>query len=165
MGKGKRNVEAQIRGLDVDKFWSRVNKTSNCWLWTGARQSKKGVPVYGNVAINKQWLGAHRISWMLAFGAIPEGAWVLHKCDNPVCVNPKHLFLGTVIDNNRDMWAKRRGISNLPEHGNAKVSIEDVKKIRRLYAGGMIQAEIAKKFGTCQANISRIVLKKSWPNV
>jgi len=97
----------------TDRFWAKVNKNGPtpehalgpCWVWTGAR-SQFG---YGNLTTNGKQENAHRVSWEIHFGPIPDGIRVLHACDNPPCVRPFHLFLGTQKDNNRDREAKGRG--------------------------------------------------------
>jgi hypothetical protein len=88
-------------------FWQRVKKTETCWIWTGSIEKPFG---YGTIHshITGKRLGAHRASWMIHKGPIPENLFVCHKCDNPPCCNPNHLFLGTCADNNRDAWAKGR---------------------------------------------------------
>lgn len=89
-------------------FWRRVKKTRGCWLWTGAKTRGN----YGELVhvVNRKQTGwrAHRLSWVLNKGEIPDGLQVLHRCDNPPCVNPEHLFLGTQHDNITDMWLKGR---------------------------------------------------------
>jgi len=89
-----------------DRFWSKVQKTENCWLWMGAR-TKLGYGQRGGRKTGRRY--THRLSWEMRFGPIPEGLCVLHHCDNPPCVNPDHLFLGTKKDNTQDMIAKGRG--------------------------------------------------------
>lgn len=93
------------------RFWAKVKKgkVNECWNWTGA---KKGAG-YGHLSLNKAayksiFMGAHRFSWLLHFGEIPKEMIVCHKCDNMLCVNPKHLFLGTRKDNTQDMVQKNR---------------------------------------------------------
>lgn len=148
-----------------DRFWSKVDtngpifKGSPCWLWT-AFVNKKG---YGTIRISRGSMGmAHRVSWLLTYGEIPNGLHVLHKCDNPPCVNPEHLFLGTALDNNRDREAKGRGVRLYgSDHGMSKVTAVEVETIRNLYATGQyLQRELAEKFGICQSQVSNIVLNK-----
>ncbi len=97
----------------VARFWAKVDKSGDCWLWTGSKD-RKG---YGKLSIGSRVNGskrphsAHRIAWVLAHGD-PGRACVLHRCDVPACVRHDHLFLGTVADNNRDMWRKGRGHIN-----------------------------------------------------
>lgn len=94
----------------LKRFWGKVRKTDTCWIWTGARTSKKGKSRYGNISFQgKRWL-AHRFSWMIHNGKINKNMCVLHHCDNPPCINPDHLFLGTIADNNHDAIKKGRGI-------------------------------------------------------
>ena len=88
----------------MKRFWDKVNKTDGCWLWTGSRD-RKG---YGRISIDRSPALVHRVAWTLEHGAIPPGMCVLHKCDTPGCVRHDHLFLGTIADNNRDMFAKGR---------------------------------------------------------
>lgn len=91
----------------ADRFWSKVRKSDGCWLWTDKPHAPWGYGRLGN-AINGKEIKAHRLSWMLHFGPIPDGLGVLHKCDTPLCVRPDHLFLGTQLDNVHDCVAKGR---------------------------------------------------------
>src|SRR6267378_450691 len=98
---------------EAERFWEKVKETASCWLWTGA--NKPGRWPYGMLAgPGKTAKLAHRVSWELHHGAIPTGLNVLHKCDNPSCVRPDHLFLGTLADNTADMIAKGRGKGGRP---------------------------------------------------
>lgn len=141
---------ARRRSLTVvtERFWSRVKKTSSCWLWRGAQTGEGYGKAYGLDGC--VWL-AHRLSWLLTFGAVTVS--VLHRCDTPLCVRPTHLFQGTQTDNNADMRAKGRDYR--------KVSWGDVQEIRRLYGGsGATQRELARQFGVTQAQIWHIIHKK-----
>ena len=87
-----------------DRFLNKVNKTNSCWLWTASKNNSG----YGEFNLNKKMVKAHRVSWLLTFGEIPEGMCCLHKCDVRECVNPEHLFLGSNADNMADKKAKGR---------------------------------------------------------
>lgn len=88
----------------TERFWSKVDRTGDCWTWTGTR--KEGG--YGQFHYGGKTTKAHRVAWILTSGAIPDGMCVLHHCDNPPCVRPEHLFLGTLSDNMQDCAAKGR---------------------------------------------------------
>ena len=95
-----------------ERFWEKVQKTEGCWLWTGCMRAGKFQ--YGRLRFPRRMELAHRASWILAYGPIPpgdgfHGTCVLHRCDNPRCVRPDHLFLGTMKDNIHDMFRKGRG--------------------------------------------------------
>ena len=90
----------------MERFWAKVDKSGDCWLWT-ASKTKEG---YGYFRFDGAMRKAHRMSWLLTNGEIPEGMLVCHTCDNPSCVNPKHLWLGTNRDNMDDMNAKGRHV-------------------------------------------------------
>ena len=109
---------------------------------------------------------AHRVSWGIHNGPIPPGVKVLHTCDNPPCVNPAHLFLGTQADNIKDCLDKGRanyGTLSGSDNGNAKLTETEVLAIREKYASGKIfQRELAKEYGVTQTHISYLVREKNW---
>lgn len=140
-------------------FWSKVEKTRRCWRWRGG-QVKDGYGVFRFPGGKKA--GAHRVAYELAHGPIPEGMLVLHRCDNPVCVRPDHLVLGTHQDNMRDRARKRRQARG-EQHGRAKLSWRDVATIRRLHARRhSTVSELARKYGVSKSAIQKVVNRETW---
>lgn len=140
-----------------DRFWRFVEKSEGCWLWTGSK-SKRG---YGHFKVSTALspTRSHQFSWKLHFGEIPEGLWVLHTCDIPACVNPDHLFLGTALDNVRDMISKGRQnwVGGGPS-SRSKLTSDQVKAIRRLHAtGDFLHRDLAEMFGIDRSNITRVI--------
>jgi len=148
----------------VKTFWSRVDKSGSCWIWKGARTGPHRE--YGQFAIKGRGKRAHRLVWEWLHGPIPEGLHVCHRCDNGLCVNPDHLFLGIAKDNQRDSLNKGRhqSLKQKGEKGpNAKLTQSQADQIRWLYQQGNIsQAELSNNFGVDQAAISRIIHNKSY---
>lgn len=91
----------------AERFWPKVDKSGECWVWTASRD-RTGYGKFGRGGGKRGWTKASRVSWEIHFGPVPDGLWVLHRCDNPPCVRPDHLFLGTCGDNNRDTASKGR---------------------------------------------------------
>jgi len=143
-------------------FWSHVSKPHNeaCWIWMKAK-TENG---YGRA--NRKGEFAHRIAWKLTNGDIPKGLFVLHKCDNPPCCNPEHLFLGTREDNMADMWNKGRG--KLPPHkqfeenGQAKLTKAKASEIRTLRSKGWTYPQLANKFNVSRALIWQVLRGAVW---
>lgn len=143
-----------------DRFWSKVARGApdDCWPWIGARE-RAG---YGILAREERGLvhKTHRLSWQMANGPIPDGLFVCHRCDNPPCVNPAHLYVGTASDNATDRASRGRGRENRVRGEAspvAKLSDAQVIEIRRLVASGMTQQAVADRFGIVQPHVSRIV--------
>jgi hypothetical protein len=138
-----------------------VDKTDSCWNWRGATSGSLG---YGVFYMDKKNTYSHRISYELLVGKIPDELCVLHKCDNPKCVNPEHLFLGTRSDNNKDRARKGRSRDQRGEKNNiARLKEKEVFEIKRLYSYGFItQRLLAKMFRVSFSNINDIVNEKRW---
>lgn len=135
-----------------DRLLAKITITENgCWEFTGQR--KKDQFAYGLIWKGNKAVRAHRVSYEEHIGPIPDGIDVLHKCDNPPCVNPDHLFLGTRGENCTDAASKNRFPLN-DKHHNTKLSVEDVKLIKA--ARGMTNNELARHFKVSQPTISRI---------
>ena len=150
-----------IEPITVERFFNKVSKTDSCWIWTGA----KGHFGYGVIRINNKLIYAHRVSFLIEYGIIPNDLCVLHTCDNPVCVNPKHLFLGTKNDNIKDCVSKNRQYQGRKHH-SAKLTEIDVLCIRALYAWSKFdQYEIASEFGVTQGLVSAIIRGVKWKSV
>lgn len=128
---------------NASEFWRRVEKTDACWLWIGSRR-RDG---YGRHRVNgtPRRIRAHRLSWEMHFGAIPSGMSVLHHCDNPPCVRPDHLFLGTDTDNTADKVRKGRA--------NSALTIEQVREVRLRLSDGTSQAVLARQYGVSRSVI------------
>lgn len=152
-----------------DRFWSKVQCGDGCWLWTKS-VGRKG---YGEFSSGGKHGGsrlAHRVAWELTFGPIPDGLWVLHRCDNPPCVRPDHLFLGDVLANNRDMWSKGRArpSSVLPRgerHAHHKLTEAIVREARRRHAGGETNAWLAHEFKVSTSTMLAALKRKTWQHV
>lgn len=142
-----------------DWFWSHVDRgePGECWRW----QSSTSESGHGRFHFY-----AHRFALLLQ-GEDIEGSLVCHRCDNPWCVNPDHLYVGTCSDNLKDMY--ERGQRDTPqgeEHPNAYLSEEDVREIQRRYAdGGVTQGDLASEYGVHQTTVSRIVKGSMWPHL
>lgn len=139
------------------RFWDKVIKTDECWYWLGAKKGRG----YGHIWLNGHMLAAHRIAWILSYGEIPLGTCVLHKCDNPACVNPSHLFLGNNLDNTLDMVAKKRHYYG-ETHYNAKLTEEDILNIRN---SPLSNAELARIYPVSFQQISKIRKFLEWREV
>jgi hypothetical protein len=167
----------------VEQFWSTVEKGDGCWEWQG-HLSTNG---YGRLPFGGRMQGAHRISWQLERGPIPDGLCVLHHCDNRRCVRPNHLFLGTYQDNARDMaakgrahlqrrpdafagdrhWTRRHPELRLQGERNpaARLVAAQVVEIRERFAAGATYRALAKAYGVSTGTISFIVSGRHWPHV
>lgn len=136
---------------------------SGCWLWTGA-MFEEGYGHFSSKMCGCSWVeGAHRVSWQIHHGAIPEGLFVCHHCDTPICVNPDHLFLGTSGENTRDAVRKNRMNRPFGEESNSvKITSADVMEILRLHESGFNSVQIAAKFPINDQSVRNIIRGKTW---
>lgn len=148
----------------AQRFWAMVQKTETCWLWTGATTS--GPLRYGVIMVRERGrrLRASRLSWELDHGSIPDDKLALHKCDNPLCVRPDHLFLGDHADNARDKVAKGRQLHG-ERHRHTRLTATAVLEIRRSPKDTLTRRYLAAKFGVSNAVISNVDAGRSWRHV
>lgn len=148
--RAKAQSKWQQRDL-ATRFYAKVEKTETCWMWLGAKL-KTG---YGSIGVNGKTLRAHRVSYTLEHGDIPDGMLLRHSCDNPLCVNPSHLILGTKTQNTQD--ALERGQHVVGEsHHFAKIPNQAIATIRAALSAGVSGKYLAKQFGVAQSTISQI---------
>lgn len=155
-------------GYVENRIWDKVQQSGSdeCWPWIGTRD-KNGYGMFSNFRRNgKREQRASRIIWILTHGEIPTGMFVLHRCDNPPCCNPRHLFLGSPLDNMQDKMSKGRHKCPTGEtHKLSKLTTEIVLDIRRLFSAGISQREIARRFQIGFKNVNKIVHRQRWKHV
>jgi len=145
----------------VARFWSLVQcqDPDDCWYWIGG--------LFGGGYGLYMDRGAHRVSWEIENGPIPEGKWILHKCDVRGCVNPAHLYAGTPKENAEDMVRRgrwRNGGLRGETHPNAKITADQVREIRSLH-GTMPTKEIAARYGITASQVSNIHARRAWKHI
>lgn len=148
-----------------ERFWNSVRKTNDCWEWVGY-VSPSGYGICGHTKTKSRVeTFAHRYSWMLAYGEIPQSMFVCHKCDNRKCVRPDHLFLGTAEENAYDMVSKGRNAYG-ERASSAKLTDERVRAIRQEYLSGKVGClSLAKKYGVSKRTIQNIVHGDTWKHL
>ena len=148
----------------AERFWSKVQKTESCWLWTAGKFHNG----YGSFKMRRRMHSAHRVAWGLTNGSIPDdhtyhGVCVLHRCDVRACVNPSHLFLGTHADNVADMAAKGRSFNARgSDHQGSKLTDAQVLAIR---SDARLQRVIAAEYGLAQTTVGRIRSRRAWAHL
>jgi hypothetical protein len=152
----------------LNRLNGKFTISDDCWNWT-AGKDKNG---YGQIKINRKQFRAHRVMYEAVKGSIPKGLVVMHSCDNPSCVNPDHLQIGTNKDNSQDMIKKGRkhlifGGENQrgEKNGRALITEDDVREIRKRHANGERQVDIAIDYGLTQIGVSKITTRRTWKHV
>lgn len=152
----------QHHGLTLRERFDRYTKRGpGCWVWLSYRDPSG----YGRLHYKRKPVLASRISYLLHFGEIPEGQHVCHKCDNPGCVNPEHLFLGSQADNMADMYRKGRDRKRSlkgEQHGQAKLTAEQVREFKQ---STLSDSEAARRYGVSRATIHAIRSGKTWSHI
>lgn len=149
--------------LTKARFWSRVDvgKKDECWLW----QAGVDWDGYGLFKVKGVSNRSNRMAYAFAIGSIPADMKIIHSCDNPGCCNPRHLSVGTNLDNARDRITRDRQAKGTSIN-TCKLTEEQVLYIRQRYAEGDIrQIDLAREFGITQVNVSEIVLRRSWRHI
>lgn len=149
-----------IEDVSQEFFWAHVERGDGCWRWTGFVDAKG----YGRIQVKRADRvgraseGAYRVSWALKNGPIPNGLHILHSCDNPICVNPDHLRVGTHAENMMDIVRAGRA--------GRKLTPDSIRKIRAAYRSGAgTQRTIAAQFGVSQTLVGRIADGRLWGHV
>lgn len=156
-------MELSMSDEDISRFVEKIDKLEGedpCWLWTAVTNPDG----YGNFKLNGTMVKAHRVSYTIFHGPIPNGLSVLHTCDTPACVAPRHLWAGTPLDNARDREEKGRGHDKAGEaNGRAKLTLAEVWQIRDLVKSKLFTGlQIGKMYGISNVVVSKIHLKQLW---
>lgn len=149
-----------MKEKDIKRFWAKVDKSGDCWLWTAGKVTRG----YGAFHIKDKQIRAHRASMIIEHGGIPDGKWVLHKCNVRACVRPDHLYFGTPQDNSNDMKKAGTvvGYKKGEAHPNTTFTADIVKYIRDEHSKGRTQLSLAAELKVSQPTIYKIVHNITW---
>jgi hypothetical protein len=167
-----------VGALVEERFWKLVDKSGDCWTWKASLTTHG----YGQFVLPyHHHIGAHRFAYELENGPVPAGLVVCHRCDNPPCVNPAHLWVGTQGDNLRDMHGKGRGNTDSwplaveasrtadrphgEKHHNAHMTAEKIRALRKMRQDGATYDAIALEFGIGKSLVAQIITRKTWKHV
>lgn len=160
----------QVKAATPERFWSKIKfaGTDDCWEW----QANRSIAGYGKYKVSGEKRLAHRLLFIQLYGAIPSDIMVCHKCDNPACCNPNHLWAGTAKDNIQDMIKKGRANKSRngiyprgSEHWQAKLSETDIPTIRERLLSGELKSSIAKSYGITVTPLRQIELGITWKHI
>lgn len=161
---GTTDIESVYELTPEQRFWKKVDRRGRdeCWLWTAGVRGDG----YGAFQVEStRQISAHRYSYTLAHGEIPNGLVVMHSCDVPLCVNPEHLSLGTNSENSADAARKGRRLPGSQNH-QAKLTEKQVLQLRAQYAaGGVTHKQLAADYGISAALVSFILTRKAWKHI
>ena len=153
-----------------ERFWSKVlrDADTDCWVWKASRHKKTGYGKFSRGPKHAGWVEAHRMAYVLVFGQIPDGLQVLHRCDNRICCNPAHLFLGTAVDNINDKVSKGR--HRWKTHygsavGTAVLTEAQVRDIRQDFQSGVTRSVLARAHSVSWTQINKIVSGQYWRHI
>jgi hypothetical protein len=154
----------KFKNVTPEDFWRRMQKPVGCWLYDGAKEINGYGHLKNPLGDTPKYIAAHRLSWILTNGPIPEGMRVLHKCDVRACCNPEHLFLGTDADNAADRHAKKRSYRGQDMH-TAKLNDEKVLELRKLRAEGWSKQALGEKYGIKPHSAYLIYSRRTWKHL
>lgn len=158
----------RAHGSMEDRFWRRVKKTDGCWTWTGGKYNGGYGFLRGIGGRNAPNVAAHRFSYMIHKGDIPQGMVIMHSCDNPACVNPDHLSVGTYKDNTQDMISKGRRANNPLTYGKGEVNpraLLNEAKVRYIRASKASHAALARELGVSDVCIFKVRNRQTWSHI
>lgn len=152
----------ELTDEEVKRFWSKVIilTSKDCWEWAGCLVGFG----YGQVTIRRIQYGTHRIAYFLCNKQDPGDQLVCHRCDNPKCCNPNHLWLGTEAENIQDRNTKGRNAKGI-KHARAKLTEQQVRQIRNQYATGIGQRALGRKYDVTHATIQGIIHRRTWTHI
>lgn len=156
----KEKSDEEIEKMMKICFLDRIEKTESCWIWTGSKTNRG----YGIFTITGKVMSAHRLAWKIHKGEIPNGLIIRHLCNNPICVNPDHLALGTFQDNSDDR-VKAGNTQKGSKNNLAKLNESQVIEIKKLLKQGISGAEVGRRFGVTRSGINSIKNNITWKHV